>query len=112
MARHNEASTQRAPPFQPLFNGNRCGTKRSKCRRQSEQEWFRVRVGQGITSHTTPDGVMPVMQGTGENGKSVLTTTASCLNQVTMHIWRARSCSSSQRLRDSEERAHSGANDC
>jgi putative DNA primase/helicase len=39
-----------------------------------EQEWFQVRVGQGITGHTTPDGVMPVMQGTGENGKSVLTT--------------------------------------
>jgi putative DNA primase/helicase len=40
----------------------------------AEQEWFRVRIGQGITGHTTPDGVMPVLQGTGENGKSVLTT--------------------------------------
>jgi putative DNA primase/helicase len=37
----------------------------------AEQEWFRVRVGQGITGHATPDGVMPVMQGTGENGKGL-----------------------------------------
>jgi putative DNA primase/helicase len=40
----------------------------------SEQEWFQMRTGQGITGHTTPDGVMPVLQGSGENGKSLLTT--------------------------------------
>jgi P4 family phage/plasmid primase-like protien len=39
-----------------------------------ERYWFQVRVGQGITGHTTPDGVMPVLQGAGENGKSALTT--------------------------------------
>jgi putative DNA primase/helicase len=35
---------------------------------------LQVRIGQGITGHTTPDGVMPVLQGAGENGKSALTT--------------------------------------
>jgi P4 family phage/plasmid primase-like protien len=40
----------------------------------SEREWLQVRIGQGITGHRTPDGVMPVLQGSGENGKSLLTT--------------------------------------
>lgn len=37
-------------------------------------EWFRVRVGQAITGHTTPDGVVPIMKGGGENGKGLLMT--------------------------------------
>jgi putative DNA primase/helicase len=41
---------------------------------EAEREWFQTRIGQGITGHTTPDGVMPVLQGAGENGKSALTT--------------------------------------
>jgi P4 family phage/plasmid primase-like protien len=36
--------------------------------------WFQVRVGQAITGHPTPDGVIPILQGGGENGKSALTT--------------------------------------
>jgi P4 family phage/plasmid primase-like protien len=41
---------------------------------KSEREWLQMRVGQGITGHTTPDGIMPVLQGAGENGKSLVTT--------------------------------------
>jgi P4 family phage/plasmid primase-like protien len=41
---------------------------------ESERGWLQVRIGQGITGYTTPDGVMPVLQGAGENGKSALTT--------------------------------------
>ena len=41
---------------------------------KAEREYLQVRIGQGITGHTTPDGVMPVLQGSGENGKSLLTT--------------------------------------
>ena len=41
---------------------------------EPEREWLRARIGQGITGHTTPDGIMPVLQGTGENGKSSVTT--------------------------------------
>jgi P4 family phage/plasmid primase-like protien len=37
-------------------------------------EWFRIRVGQSITGHTTPDGVVPIMKGGGENGKGLLMT--------------------------------------
>jgi len=37
-------------------------------------EWFRVRVGQAITGHTTPDGIVPIMKGGGENGKGLLMT--------------------------------------
>lgn len=36
--------------------------------------WMQARVGQGITGHTTTDGVVLVLQGGGENGKGVLTT--------------------------------------
>jgi putative DNA primase/helicase len=39
-----------------------------------ERKWLQTRIGQAITGHTTPDGVMPVLQGAGENGKSALTT--------------------------------------
>jgi P4 family phage/plasmid primase-like protien len=41
---------------------------------EAERDWLKVRIGQGITGHRTPDGVMPVLQGSGENGKSLLTT--------------------------------------
>jgi len=41
---------------------------------QPEREWLQVRIGQGITGHTTPDDVLPVLQGAGENGKSLSTT--------------------------------------
>lgn len=37
-------------------------------------EWMRVRMGQAITGHTTSDGVIPILKGGGENGKSLLTT--------------------------------------
>jgi P4 family phage/plasmid primase-like protien len=40
----------------------------------AERDWWQIRVGQGITGFTTPDGVVPILQGTGENGKSLLTT--------------------------------------
>jgi putative DNA primase/helicase len=36
--------------------------------------WMQVRLGQAASGHTTPDGIMPVCQGGGENGKSLLTT--------------------------------------
>jgi P4 family phage/plasmid primase-like protien len=41
---------------------------------EPERDYLQARIGQGITGHTTPDGVMPVLQGAGENGKSALTT--------------------------------------
>jgi P4 family phage/plasmid primase-like protien len=37
-------------------------------------EWFRIRVGQAITGYTTPDGIVPIMKGGGENGKGLLMT--------------------------------------
>lgn len=40
----------------------------------AERDWYQVRIGQAITGHPTPDGIMPVLQGSGENGKSALTT--------------------------------------
>ena len=39
-----------------------------------EREYFQTRTDQSITGHRTPDGKMPVLQGAGENGKSLLTT--------------------------------------
>lgn len=36
--------------------------------------WFQMRVGQGITGYPTPDGIIPILQGGGENGKSAITT--------------------------------------
>jgi len=41
---------------------------------EDEREWFQRRIGQAITGRPTPDGVVPVLQGGGENGKSALTT--------------------------------------
>ncbi len=41
---------------------------------EAERGWMQRRIGQGITGHTTPDGVLPILQGSGENGKSLLTT--------------------------------------
>ncbi len=37
-------------------------------------EWMRYRVGQAITGHTTPDGIVIFLQGGGENGKSLMST--------------------------------------
>ncbi|MBL7487375.1 DUF3854 domain-containing protein [Frankia sp. AgB1.9] len=37
-------------------------------------KWMQVRVGQAITGHTTTDGIMPILRGGGENGKSLLFT--------------------------------------
>lgn len=37
-------------------------------------EWMRVRIGQALTGHPTPDGVIVFMQGGGENGKSLMST--------------------------------------
>jgi D5 N terminal like len=34
--------------------------------------WFQLRVGQAITGHPTPDGLIPFCQGSGENGKSLV----------------------------------------
>ena len=39
-----------------------------------ERTWYQRRIGQAITGHPTPDGTMPILQGSGENGKSALTT--------------------------------------
>jgi putative DNA primase/helicase len=36
--------------------------------------WYQCRIGQAITGHPTPDGLIPVLQGSGENGKSLLAT--------------------------------------
>lgn len=39
-----------------------------------EREWYQGRVGQGITGHPPEDGVMPVLQGPGSNGKTLMST--------------------------------------
>lgn len=39
-----------------------------------EREWLRCRMGQGITGYPSSDGIMIVLQGGGENGKSSLST--------------------------------------
>lgn len=36
------------------------------------QPWFQRRVGQAITGHPTPDGLIVIAQGTGENGKTLV----------------------------------------
>jgi P4 family phage/plasmid primase-like protien len=38
--------------------------------RPATRDWMQVRLGQGITGHPTSDGVIPICQGAGENGKS------------------------------------------
>lgn len=42
--------------------------------RAADRSWFQVRVGQALTGHPTPDGVILILQGGGENGKSAITT--------------------------------------
>lgn len=39
-----------------------------------ERQWFQDRIGQACTGHPPSDGIMPVLQGSGENGKTALTT--------------------------------------
>jgi P4 family phage/plasmid primase-like protien len=41
---------------------------------EAERTWFQTRIGQAITRHRTPDGILPILQGAGENGKSLMTT--------------------------------------
>jgi P4 family phage/plasmid primase-like protien len=36
--------------------------------------WMQIRIGQSITGHTTPDGIVLFLQGGGENGKSLMST--------------------------------------
>lgn len=36
--------------------------------------WMQTRVGQAITGYTTPDGVVPILKGGGENGKGMMFT--------------------------------------
>lgn len=38
------------------------------------RSWFADRVGQSVTGYTPTDGIMLVLQGSGENGKTALTT--------------------------------------
>ncbi|MEU5872486.1 phage/plasmid primase, P4 family [Glycomyces sp. NPDC047369] len=40
------------------------------------RDWYQVRLGQGITGHMTPDDVLVVNQGGGENGKTTVLGTA------------------------------------
>jgi len=44
------------------------------------RDWFRLRIGQGITGHMTPDDTLLLMQGAGENGKT--TCLAAIMNAV------------------------------
>jgi putative DNA primase/helicase len=41
---------------------------------EPEQVWYQARVGQAITGHPTPDGILVVAQGGGENGKGATST--------------------------------------
>jgi putative DNA primase/helicase len=41
---------------------------------ETERVWFQGRIGQGITGHPPQDDRLIVLQGSGENGKSALTT--------------------------------------
>ena len=36
--------------------------------------WLQTRVGQALSGYTTPDGVIPFLKGTGENGKGLMFT--------------------------------------
>src|SRR5690606_12140676 len=40
--------------------------------RDDTKEWMKLRLGQAITGYTTPDDLMPICQGGGENGKTTL----------------------------------------
>ncbi|WP_433612467.1 phage/plasmid primase, P4 family [Dactylosporangium sp. CA-139114] len=42
--------------------------------RPDAREWYQARIGQAITGHTTPDGILPILHGGGENGKSAVST--------------------------------------
>jgi putative DNA primase/helicase len=41
---------------------------------KEERDWLQCVVGQGITGHPNPNDFMAVLQGSGENGKSAITT--------------------------------------
>ncbi|MCW2903597.1 MAG: hypothetical protein JWO67_5862 [Streptosporangiaceae bacterium] len=49
---------------------------------EESRKWFQIRAGQGVTGHMTPDDVMLLLQGGGENGKStVLESISRCLGE-------------------------------
>jgi P4 family phage/plasmid primase-like protien len=41
---------------------------------EEEHTWYQDRIGQAVTGHPPSDGIMPVLQGPGSNGKTLLTT--------------------------------------
>ena len=41
---------------------------------EQAREWLALRLGQGLTGHPTPDDVLLLLKGTGENGKTTLIT--------------------------------------
>jgi putative DNA primase/helicase len=41
------------------------------------QDWYQLRLGQAITGHMTPDDLLVVSQGSGENGKSTVNETTA-----------------------------------
>ena len=41
---------------------------------EEERKWLQVVIGQAITGHPNPNDFMAVLQGSGENGKSAITT--------------------------------------
>ncbi|MBA3742494.1 phage/plasmid primase, P4 family [Sporichthya sp.] len=41
---------------------------------EDKRVWLQIRIGQGATGHRTPDGIIVILQGSGENGKSLLST--------------------------------------
>ena len=46
-----------------------------------ERDWYQVRIGQAITGYPPSDGIMPVLQGTGENGKALNVATPMLTTQ-------------------------------
>jgi putative DNA primase/helicase len=42
--------------------------------KKPERRWLQARIGQAVTGYRTPDGVLPICQGTGNNGKSLILT--------------------------------------
>lgn len=41
---------------------------------EASARWMQLRIGQAATGHPTPDDIMPVLQGSGANGKSTFLT--------------------------------------
>jgi P4 family phage/plasmid primase-like protien len=49
-------------------------TKAQEALPEKIRTWFQVRIGQAATGHPTPDDILVVLQGSGENGKTSLTS--------------------------------------